>query len=110
MSKPIAILDAAPLGSVEVDLWGTMFNAVPITRSRQRELTELQREFQAIDDTVDGADDLAIEVLARMIDVHVQPAGQRRKKPSEYIIEKWQGDDLTVEQLVMFQHRLMEAV
>jgi hypothetical protein len=107
---PLAIAELAPRTGIEVDLWGVIFNAVPITRTLQRELDELNAAFQDIDEDADDADDQAVEMLASMLDVHVKPAGGRKKKASDFIVEKWKGDELTVEQLLTFQQRLVEAV
>lgn len=96
--------------SVEVDLWGTAFSAVPITRSRQKRLLELQKELDAIEDGAHDANDQAVSVLAEMLDQQLAPIGENDALASGVIVEKWQADELTVDQLVGFQERLVEAV
>jgi hypothetical protein len=79
----LAITDTDLPEDFEVDLWGTVFDLMPITRDRQLELAELERQFNAIDEDAPTSVDKGVAILAQVLDVHLQPAGTgARRRPS----------------------------
>lgn len=101
----ISIADS--LETFEVDLWGRIFDAVPVTRSVQMRATELEREGG---DVLDGEEpDEIVAYLGKMLDLRLKPAKGARKLASEAIAEKWQADELSIAQLVSFVQKFSEG-
>ena len=105
----VSITEAAGPKGVEVELWDAVFDLVPITRSRQRELDALQKQFQSIDEDAEDADDQAVDLLAKMLDVQLKPTNGHRKLASAFVVAKWNADELTSDQLMTFCQRVAEA-
>ena len=105
----LSISDLAA-ASVEVDLWGKEFLAVPITRSRQKCMEAIQQQIIVLDENDREGNDKAVALLAEMLDQQLMPAVDGGEKASAVIVAKWQADELTFDQLVGFQERLSEAV
>jgi hypothetical protein len=104
----VAFTDTDLPEDLEVDLWGTVFDLMPITRDRQLELEELTRQFAAIDEDEPDAADNGVAILAQVLDVHLQPAGNRRKKASELVLERWKAQQLRSAQLFDFTLKLAD--
>jgi hypothetical protein len=102
----MAKLTIRDLASADVDLWGKAFETVPATRSVERKIQELEAKLRELTD--DQTDEM-VALTAEMLDARLKPAGQGRKKASEIIIEKWNGDELTVSQLLDFVGVVSEA-
>lgn len=100
---------ASEVDSIEVDLWGTIFHTVPVTRTRQRAIKDLDRDLKAIDEDADDAEDQAVRVMADMLDHWLAPEEGKRKKPSALIWEKWEGDALAFAQLTQLFENIAEA-
>jgi hypothetical protein len=99
--------------SVEVDLWGALFYTQRITRSRQKEITRIEREVDALqsaEQAADDGDDQIVSLLGQMLDAMLEPAEGKRKKASAHIVERWEADALTIAELTGFMERLGEAV
>jgi len=106
----IAITDAGGPKGVEVELWDdVIFDLVPITRSRQRALDELQKQFEEIDENAEDAVDKAVDLLAKILDVQLKPTNGHRKLASAFVVAKWRADELTSDQLMTFVQRVAEA-
>jgi hypothetical protein len=104
------ITDAGGPKGVEVALWDdVIFDLVPITRSRQRDLDALQKQFEELDEEAEDATDKAVELLAKMLDVQLKPTNGHRKLASAFVVAKWQSDELTSDQLMTFVQRVAEA-
>lgn len=99
-------LTVRDLASVDVDLWGKVFETVPATRTVYAAITALEHKLDEIPD--DQLDD-QVAVIAEILDQRLKPAGQGRKKASEIVVEKWAADELTIAQLYDFAERLGEA-
>lgn len=102
-------ISAAETEAVEVDLWGTVFTTVPVTRTRQRAIKELDRELRALDANDDESEDQAVKLMAGMLDHMLAPEPGKRKKPSDLIVAKWEADDLAFRQLERLFDDLSEA-
>ena len=123
---------AAERADIEVDLWGTVFKRVPLTRVRKRAFTEAQARLTALesaseqaaaalspldDGYVTAAADLeenteaaAVEILASMFDVILAPVAEGDSSlPSALIVERYEQEDLTLDDLEAFIDRLAEA-
>lgn len=101
----ISIADS--LETFEVDLWGRIFESVPVTRSVQMRATELERgEGEALESE---EPDEIVAYLGKILDLRLKPAKGARKAASEVIAEKWQADELSIPTLLAFVQRLGEA-
>jgi hypothetical protein len=101
----MAKLTIRDLASVDVDLWGKAFETVPPVRSVSLKLEELQRQFNDVDD--DG--DKIVDLTAQILDLKLKPAGNGRKNAGDLVREKWQADELTLNQLLDFLNAIGEA-
>jgi hypothetical protein len=105
----LSIASASEREALEVDLWGSVFVRVPVTRTRQRQIKELDGELQKIDEAAEDADDRAVEVMARMLDCILAAEDGGRSKPSTLILKKWKADELAFDQLAGFLEDLGDA-
>jgi hypothetical protein len=96
-------LGAGTFEGVEVDLWGSLYKTVRITRSVQN---KVDKALKKLDDTQDA--DAAVKVLADVIDARLEPQNGAGP-PSKLIVEKWKTDELSLDQLQQFQADLDEA-
>src|SRR5690242_18972433 len=101
----VSIADSLTAPEVEVELWGALFTVVPVTRTRQKAIQEIERELNDLDETVDQTDK-AVELMAPMRDQLLVPQQGKRKTASAHIIEKWNADELSYSQLEAFIKRL----
>lgn len=101
---------AAEVDAVEVDLWGTEFATVAITRTRARAIRDLQTEYADLDEDRDDVNDEIVRLFSLMLDQMLAPAPGKRKKPSEVIEAKWKADELTLSRLISFVEELADAV
>jgi hypothetical protein len=89
---------------VEVDLWGTVFEAKPLSRSLSGDWDEaMQRVWEAEND------DDSVRLLGAALDIRLKPTGGGKKKPSAVLAEKWKADKLTVPQVNAFIQALNKA-
>ena len=103
---------AAEADEVEVDLWGTLFHTVPVTRTRQRAIRDLDEQFKALqtaDPAPEDAEDQAVKLMSQMLDHWLAPEPGKRKKPSDLICQKWEADELAFGQLNRLLEDLSEA-
>ena len=123
---------AAEQADIEVDLWGTIFVRVPLTRKRKREFIEGQATLDSIEaqaaqkqrdlDPLDpgfaaaaadvelDAEADAVKTTAAMLDVLLAPADPDvATKPSDLIVAKYDEDGITFEDLEQFVSRVGEA-
>jgi hypothetical protein len=105
----LSIVPAAEQETLEVDLWGTVFHRVPVTRTRQRQIKDLDGDLQKIDESAEDADDQAVEVMARMLDCILAAGDGGRSKPSTLILKKWKADELAFDQLASFIEDIGDA-
>lgn len=96
--------------SVEVDLWGALFYTQRVTRSRQKEITRIEKAAEEIDMSAADAVDQMVRARAELLDQILKPAEGKRKQASAHIIAKWEADELTFAELDGFVDRLAEAV
>lgn len=89
--------------AVEVDLWGSPYRTVAVTRS-------VSGKADAAHDKINAAEepDAIVGAIAEMIDLRVRPV-EGTKKASTLIKEKWKADELTVDQLFGFLGAIEEA-
>lgn len=96
--------------AVEVDLWGTIYKVVPVTRVRQRKLSDLQSALDArIEaDPTGNADDEAVQLMADMLGQILEPVDGEVESASSLIVAKWEADDLDARWLFSLMERLGE--
>lgn len=85
----------------EFDLFGRVFSSRPLTRS-----LEVQRDQLGIELGSETSNDSVVEKLGAFLDVFLTVPAGKRKRPSELLVEHWQADKVTVDQL----GALIEAV
>ena len=100
---------ASEIDSIEVDLWGTLFHTVPVTRTRQRAIRDLRRDLIAIEDDANDAEDRAVRLMAEMLDHMLAAEPGKRKKPSAVVWEKWEADEMAFKQLETLFEDIAEA-
>ena len=103
----VAIAPAGDQDTLEVDLWGTVFHRVPVTRSRQRALADLERQVRDIKEDEAGADDVAVALMGNMLDQILKPV-EGDGSASSLIVEKWEQDELTFGRLSAFIEEVAE--
>lgn len=91
--------------AADVDMFGAPFVTVPATKTVRQQAAGLELELEQV-----GADDeKAIDVFGKILDLRLAPKGQGRKKPSQILREKWDADQVTVDQLSVFLESLGNA-
>lgn len=93
--------------TTEVDICGTVFKTVPVTRSRQRALGTLDEQLNSVEGDDDKADDKRVEIVAKMLDCILEPA-EGDSKASALIVEKWKADELAFRWLFALLEQLAE--
>lgn len=94
----------AQVDTYEVDLWGTLYEAKPATRTvaiRGKELVEQLTETEDQDE--------AVKLYGQILDLRLSPANGKRTKASAVIDRQWQGDKVTISQLDQLIEDLAEA-
>lgn len=100
---PISIT-AEPFVPVEVDLWGTVYRTVPVTRSVQKKLDALSGDIEAAGD--DG--DKVIEAIGQLLDALFEKT-TAAKRASVLVSKKWKADELQFDRLLAFLSELRQA-
>lgn len=95
MARTISLGEA--LDKVEVDLFGTAFEAQPATRSLMKESEPFERELDKADDSDD-----VIAAVGRLLDIRLKSANGSKRKPSTIVKEKWEADELSTGSLLAF--------
>jgi hypothetical protein len=106
----ISIADDLAAPTVEVDLWGALFDVVAVTRSRQKAINALQRQVTDLDEDEEDAEDKAVALMAKTLDQMLVPQAGKRKLASTHIIEKYHAEELAAAQLGSFLERLLSEV
>lgn len=88
--------------AADVDLFGSPFVTVAATKTVRQQADGLDAELEQVGED----DEKAIDVFGRILDVRLKPKGNGRKKPSQLLREKWDADQVTVEQIVSFLEAL----
>lgn len=86
----------------QVDLWGTVFDAVPPTRSVLAKLDPLEDKLLE-DPDPDGQ----VDAICAVLDVRLRPV-EGTKKPSTLVKAKWKADDVTLVQLYGLLQQISE--
>lgn len=91
---------AESVSPIEVDLFGRLYNTVPVTRSVQRAAVELEKSRGEVLNEEDADADKVVEYLSLVLDLRLKPAAGGRKPASQVIQEAWQEDKLEVSAIV----------
>lgn len=112
MSRTIGIPDSAE--TVEVDLFGTIYTTVPLTRSREIAVEEIRQQVEKLkpDDfeTVDAANKAAATLFCKQADEFLRPPEGKRKKASALLLTAYLEDKMTFRQLEQLLQDIAEAV
>lgn len=108
-SSKVAIEDFAG-AIVEIDLWGTAFEAIRVTATTEPEidaqLEQISEEFKGKDLTAE----IQVKVFAARFDARLRHVGESKAKPSELVWKKWNADEVEVPQLNQFWIAVLEEL
>lgn len=90
-----------------VELFGKQYRLRPVTRSVQKGLEEMEGKLRNLDDDASGDD--VVAVLAAGIEVLLAIEGAHRTHAEKLILDKWNADQLSVEQLRSYFEALEES-
>lgn len=74
--------------SIEVDLWGEVYETVDLTRSQEQQSDEAWAEIQAAEDS-----EKAVGAWGRLFDLLLSPIGESKKKPSTLLKQRYKADE-----------------
>jgi hypothetical protein len=102
---------------VEVEIGDCVFTPVVVTRTRSREIRDLDGQFAAVqsgewqpDENADhDVHDEMARLIGAMLDVWLEPEAGKRKKPSAVIDQMWKGEQVTMPQLIALLEDIAEA-
>lgn len=92
------------LTTVEVEVFGHKFKALPSTRSVIAVSAELEKK---LDDTEGNDEQMAL--VAQLLDARLKSANGSKKKASVILLEKWEADELSLTQVMSFVEELNQA-
>ncbi len=104
-----------PEAHVEVDLWGTMYDLLPVTRSLETPLAEAGRKVTEVltQEPEAGKEeaqaDQLVEAVSAVLDLRLKPQNGARTKASKKILDAWKADKLSVDQILDFLEDLKDA-
>ena len=105
MSKKLTISQS--FEAVDVDLFGHDFQTVHVTRSAQIALKDVDAD---VSKAVDAEDfDALVVSFGRALDLRLKVSDGKRTKPSTLIRERWENDQLGIQDLVAFVEQLGAA-
>lgn len=91
--------------NTEIDLWGHVYELVPITKKNEDEINSQIAEInEKIESAVSHTD--LIASLGEKYDLTLKPVAGERKKPSKLLDEKWAAGGVTVAQAIRFFTRI----
>jgi hypothetical protein len=96
--KKITISDT--FEPVEVDLLGVDYKTKPITRSVQHQAVELEKASGAVLEDPEASPDKQVEYLAKAVGLRLVPIADDAPAAADHIIELYDADKLTLDQLV----------
>jgi hypothetical protein len=106
---PIKI-EAFASATVEVDLWGTTFETIPVTSKTEPEirarLTEIDREFSGKEMT----HQVQAEIFGARFDARLKSLEEGGQSPAALVQQRWDEGDLDVPQLDRFWQAVLEAI
>lgn len=91
--------------AADVDLWGTPFVTVAATKTVRQQANGLDVELEQVGED----DEKAIDLFGRILDLRLKPKANGRKKPSQLLREKWDADQVTIDQIGAFLEALGDA-
>jgi hypothetical protein len=96
--------------TVEVDLWGSRFEAIPVTCSTEpaidAKIEEIERRFVGKELT----HDVRAEIFGLRFDARLKPSEENEPAASELVRQKWEADEVEVPQLQQFWDAVLEAI
>jgi hypothetical protein len=89
--------------TIEVDLWGAGYTAAPLTKSVIAKVEKAQQRLEAADSS-----NQTVKAVGALLDVRLVPTNGAGP-PSKLVQEKWDADELSMDQLLGFWQNLAEA-
>ena len=86
--------------SVEVDLLGTVYKTIPITRSVQQKAVALEKESGSVLNDVDASPDSQVEYLAKQVGMQLVAVDPASPVADKLIVQLYKDDKLRLDQLV----------
>lgn len=97
------------LDTLEVDLWGNIYNLREMTRTVSQKLTDAQARARETAVDQDGDQDAAAKALIDVLDILLEPKGEFAEKPAGTMLgELWKTDKLGLDWLGAFAETLRE--
>lgn len=90
-----------------VELFDKSYRLRPITRSVQKNLEQVQSKLNSLDE--EGDADTVVDLLSDGLDALLAIEGQHRTSAKKMIVERWNADKLSLEQITGYFERLQEA-
>jgi hypothetical protein len=92
---------------IEVDLWGPKFSVRQPTRAVERKVEEAFKNLEALDD--EAGEDAALEALAELLDVLLEPIGDEDGKKihaKTVVRQKYKADEIGYGHVEMLFERI----
>lgn len=85
---------------IEVDLLGVVYETIPVTRSVQHKLVELEKKSgNVLEDTTANPDD-QFKYLANIVAMRLKAVDDAAPDAAEHIISLYEADKLRLDQLI----------
>jgi hypothetical protein len=88
----------------EIGVFDVTFTTRRVSRSLNKKITELNEKIRLATD-----DEEAFDALAEMMDALLEPAPGKRKKAGAILREKWEADELFLDQINAFSDQVQET-
>lgn len=88
----------------EVGVFGRLFVTRRVSRSVNKKITDINERLSAA-----ANDDEAFELVAEMMDALLAPTGGQKKTAGQVLREKWEADELFLDQIEEFSRQVQES-
>lgn len=88
----------------EIGVFGKVYTTRRVSRSVNKQINEINEKIRAA-----AGDDEAFEALAELMDLLLEPEKGKRKKAGDVLREKWEADELFLDQINAFSESVVEA-
>lgn len=91
-----------------VEVFGKPYKLRLITRSVQKSLEKVDRDLRAFMKDDDADSDSLVALLAGGLDALLAPDGAHRTSVKKIVTEKWEADEISLDELRRFSDELQE--
>lgn len=89
--------------TIEVELFGEVYNVVPVTKSIQAKAEAHDNALKA-----DTADDL-VKHYGKGLDLRLSTTRPEQPKPSKVVLDAWKADKVTIHEVVAVLDSIVES-